>query len=453
MIRLAPASRLFFVMLALMPALSTPAMGSWMTAAPVIIEDPVTVEGVGRAESAKEARKQAIVAALRKVVGEYVDAEMLISNDQVVSDTILSFTNASGVKSEQVGEPRLIGDEFEIVMRVTVTPTPLVAKVKASLSTSTGFDGAALAAEISQAGDNLEAKKEVFRKAMSGLPYDILEISLLNAEGEPLQGIDRKLLFTDRSGTQRLAFLVRIGFNRDAWKRTRKSLDTLFRAAAASSTENAWTIDSWSPGKLSIPYLDVPMKARPRELSWDWTKNPRPNGVPRECIPVLLQSASLGPGGRELRFDLHWLDHRLISAPPLVYHSGGPVFPAPTLQVDLVDSDGDTIEGKTIRLGGEDDDVFFIRLIRERENADVADYAMIYEDSLERRLSPLAMRPFVMGYDDPDRGYLFIGPRLWTQGHPQRLDAEAMIIPVPIPISDALEDAAEARVTLIPPQP
>ncbi len=171
-------------------------------------DGPVTVEATGRGESPKEARKEAIVAALRQIVGEYVEADVVIANDEVVKNEILSFSNAGGVKSEQVGQPRFVeGDLVEVTMRVTIDPKPLVARVKGVAKAGARLDGAALAAEIAAAKDDYEAKKRVLDKAFANLPASIMTVKVLDADGSPSEGLDRRLVDRE-AGPGRVALNV-----------------------------------------------------------------------------------------------------------------------------------------------------------------------------------------------------------------------------------------------------
>lgn len=134
--RVAPFARLGAIVLSLLlslPAAAQPAR-------------PVTVEATGRGGNAREARQDAIVAALRQIVGEYIEADVQLADEEVVRNEILSFSNAAGVQSEQIGEPRLVGDEVEVTMKVTVEPRPLVERVRGAAKAGACLDGAALAA-------------------------------------------------------------------------------------------------------------------------------------------------------------------------------------------------------------------------------------------------------------------------------------------------------------------
>jgi hypothetical protein len=206
---------------------------------------PVTQEATGRGASAAEARKEAIVAALRKIVGEYVEADVQLADDEVVKNEILSFSNAGGVKSEQVGEPRMVGDEVEITMRVTVEPKPLVARVKGAAKAGARLDGPALAAEIAAAKDDYEAKKRVLDKAFANLPDAFMTIRIVDSEGKDTTGIDRKLVTVDKkTGEATITIPVVLGFDLAVWKNNvYPALDEVLTAAAKRKIVDGLILD------------------------------------------------------------------------------------------------------------------------------------------------------------------------------------------------------------------
>ena len=228
------------------------AVGERVVASPQ--DGPVTVEATGRGESPKEARKEAIVAALRQIVGEYVEADVVIANDEVVKNEILSFSNAGGVKSEQVGQPRFVeGDLVEVTMRVTVEPKPLVARVKGAAKAGARLDGAALAAEIAAAKDDYEAKKRVLDKAFANLPASIMTVKVLDADGSPSEGLDRRLVDREAGpGRVALNVPVRLAFDETAWNDSvRRSLGQVLEAASDRASQSSLTLRGTSAVALS----------------------------------------------------------------------------------------------------------------------------------------------------------------------------------------------------------
>ncbi len=85
----------------------------------------ITVESRGSGESRLEARKDAIVNALRKAVGEYVESEIIIENEDIVTDSIMAFSNAESIVSSVV-DSGFEGDDIWMICKVTIEPAKLI---------------------------------------------------------------------------------------------------------------------------------------------------------------------------------------------------------------------------------------------------------------------------------------------------------------------------------------
>ena len=317
-------------------------------------DGPVTVEATGRGESLREARKEAIAAALRKVVGEYVEADVVIANDEVVKNEILSFSNAGGVKSEQVGDPEFVGEEVEVTMRVTVDPKPLVARVKGAAKAGAKLDGAALAAEIAAAKDDYEATRKVVQKVFAELPDAFMTIRIVDREGNDTAGFDRSLVQRDRlNGVASVTIPIVLGFDRERWRdNVRPALDQVLEAAADRTIRGVGTWvhdpDDWGQGRFK--FSSAPIKAM------KWRTSPLQSGRPSNGdVMLCLERDDLGRG-RQVTFDGYLLPSDLIPCCSPVQFAGGRTsmvfagLPARVLQVRLLDGEGGVIDGMDLPL-------------------------------------------------------------------------------------------------------
>jgi len=307
---------------------------------------PVTVEATARGPSAAEARKAAIVAALRKVVGEYVEADVVIANDEVVKDEILSFSNAGGVESEQVGEPKLVGDEVEVTMRVTVEPKPLVARVKGAAKAGAKLDGAALAAEIAAAKDDYKAKTRVLEKAFAELPDAFMTIRIVDSEGNDTTGIDRELVEIDRgTGNATITIPIVLGFDKGVWRNVvHPALDQVLTAAADRKVVDGVVVrrKGTTQGRSS----------KGKKVSPDYTfgSPTMAADLERESFVALLRE-DLGRG-RQLNYDAYIFDD--FDQLPLTVDSGRRAvgaLPPRSLRIRLLDADGVALDGRDFVVG------------------------------------------------------------------------------------------------------
>ncbi len=146
---------------------------------------PITVEARGLGANPLEARKDAIANALRQVVGEYIEADTVIENEEIVTDTITAFTNSSDVKSE-VLERGFEGDSVFVICKVTIVPSQIVGKIRDAALSAVNIDGEALAAELEANHDNIQLQKDTLNNLFSGLAPRLLVARLVDRSGNPI---------------------------------------------------------------------------------------------------------------------------------------------------------------------------------------------------------------------------------------------------------------------------
>jgi len=73
----------------------------------------VVASGIGKTEDA--ALKQAFSNAVTQVVGTIVDAETMVQNDKIISEQILTYSNAIVTKYAPVGKPVTAGGFVAVV--------------------------------------------------------------------------------------------------------------------------------------------------------------------------------------------------------------------------------------------------------------------------------------------------------------------------------------------------
>ncbi len=142
------------------------------------------VEGVGA--SLVEAKTDAVLTALRLIVGEFVRTEVKITGD-TAEELIIAFSTADGVKSEQVGDPSFTNEgQVRVKMRVSVKPRQLVEMFEKEAQSAVFIDGETLAAEVAAARMNLQAQQTLLRKLFTDLPVKLLVARLVDRDGKPI---------------------------------------------------------------------------------------------------------------------------------------------------------------------------------------------------------------------------------------------------------------------------
>ncbi len=181
----------------------------------------VVVTGRGATESS--ARREAVAAGTRQLVGEFIEAEVEVEGDRVVSERVRGFSSAPGISSRQVGEARQLSTgEFEVTMIVEIDPNQ-----DRRRSGATGIDsvaslqvqGAAMAAELEVLREDRRVRDEIVRDRAPRSPASAMQAILVDSSGRPRVSVARDEIVRLGPTRVEVPILVEIGFDRARWHR------------------------------------------------------------------------------------------------------------------------------------------------------------------------------------------------------------------------------------------
>lgn len=146
-----------------------------------------TVEATGVGKTVEDAEKNALINAVQKVVGAYVDAEILVKNEDIIHDQILSASSGFITSLEVKIKPhkRRTDDLFETTIKAVVQKGKVaehLRKTKIPLIVAS-VDGNELWAEAVTGGKKVEDGRKLLAKYFSEMPANFLKARLLNAKG------------------------------------------------------------------------------------------------------------------------------------------------------------------------------------------------------------------------------------------------------------------------------
>lgn len=169
----------------------------------------VEVEGFG--PDVEAARKAAIAQAVAAVVGELVDKETLVENQELVQNQILTYSNGYVEKMEVLSTRKNRDGLVAIRIRADVRRSALRQKITEVIATSADADGTSLFAEMLSRQNSIEDAEKMFAKVFAGHREDrLLEAGVvLRADGKPDVELD------PNSGN--VTITVRLDLNRNAW--------------------------------------------------------------------------------------------------------------------------------------------------------------------------------------------------------------------------------------------
>ena len=148
------------------------------------------VNGFGDSKSTAE--KDALRAAVRKVVGELVDAETFVENDEIISEKILTASNGFVSSYEIVEGPfRRKDGTIRVKIRATVEREKLEPKVRAATSSATAVSGDGLFAELLTRQESIAGTGELLQHLFEDVPGSLLVAGLCTTDsGKPAVRLD-----------------------------------------------------------------------------------------------------------------------------------------------------------------------------------------------------------------------------------------------------------------------
>ena len=158
-------------------------------------EREVVVTGMGRSEN--EAKLQAYRNGIRTVIGSMVLSEVLVENETLIRDQVLSHSDGFVTKASQVGGIRNLGNGLlEVTMRVTVKSRQLQQKLQAEKITVTAVDGQSLFAQKVTQDEVKKDAAAILAEKVANLPAGVLvaEADITNSQQESSPGMVRLTL-------------------------------------------------------------------------------------------------------------------------------------------------------------------------------------------------------------------------------------------------------------------
>ena len=183
-------------LLALLAALLLPMLASAQSSGKLSFGKPkaksaesaalVTVQAKGQGETVEAAKKDAARNAIKKAVGELVDAKTLVENDELVEDKILTLSNAM-IEKADYGEAKSVGDGlFEVPVTAVVKKGQLNKKLEDIGIAKGAVKGDSLAATLFTGKERIANAEKFFAERLKDFPKNVMEAEVLKKEdGSP----------------------------------------------------------------------------------------------------------------------------------------------------------------------------------------------------------------------------------------------------------------------------
>lgn len=196
----------------------------------------VTAKGSG--DTVAEAKKDAGRNAIQLVVGELLDAETLVENDELVKDRILTYSGAYLEDIEIIGEPIQSRSSglVEVTVKATVQKTQLERKLKAENVTTKKVKGGKLFAQVTSKAQESEDATAMAETAFKDVPGCFWKVEMLTgADGSPA-------IKADANGN--VVASVRVSFDEAAYRSWVKRVMAILDRIADDKTDETIEVES-----------------------------------------------------------------------------------------------------------------------------------------------------------------------------------------------------------------
>ena len=210
------------------------------------------VEATGHGANADEAFKQAVVDAVRQVVGTLVSAENVISNERVIKDEVLTLSN--GFVEKVLTQTKYKQDDgtWQVKLKCIIRKGQLYGNLQKANIPTIRFDGVSLFADVVSQIDHQESSVKMIANAFRSVTSDLVSATMVEEKPKIVERNDK---YTDVTITWRASVDIDSFF-----KNCAPALDAALSSAATSKSRKPMSVsvkDTKNSGvMLATCYVD-----------------------------------------------------------------------------------------------------------------------------------------------------------------------------------------------------
>ena len=229
----------------------------------------VTVTGYGTDPATAE--KSAIQKAVRKALGEFVDAETITNNDEIIKDQVLTYSDGFVASKKILSGPEKDPDLglFVLTIEANVIRNKLIQRLRESKITVSGISGDDLWTQAISKVANVQDGRALLDKFLNEelLPERLLvaEVVSEDSSGNLLRGNTAQPSHEPDydSGTSELTFFVEIKYDLDAYyKKVMPRMSALLKKICRKEIASGITISPMSTSSIN-PKMNVHLTNSP----------------------------------------------------------------------------------------------------------------------------------------------------------------------------------------------
>ena len=186
-------------------------------------DETQTVLSTGTGDTIDSAKKDAYREAVQQVVGQLVDSDILVENDNLVNDRILTYSAAYVEGAEVIGNPERTADGlFRVRIRARVRKTALEQKVREIKPATAEVSGEDIYARLVSSADQHEDGSDMIADLFDNVRAKLVKV-------ETVAGRNGKDPIDIDPATKELFVNVRVSIDKDAYRRFLKDVAAKLR--------------------------------------------------------------------------------------------------------------------------------------------------------------------------------------------------------------------------------
>jgi len=138
-------------------------------------QSEITVIASGTGADEKAALKQAFSNAVTQAVGMVVDSGTVVKDDQIITDEILTASNAIITRYDPIGKPTIAQGLVTVKIRAVVERKELADRLLAAKVTSARVEGKDMFAQVVTELQNEQDAALVVRRVFEGFPTNVMK--------------------------------------------------------------------------------------------------------------------------------------------------------------------------------------------------------------------------------------------------------------------------------------
>lgn len=246
------------------------------------------IEAAGEGATEDETFRQAVVDAVRQVVGTLVSAENVVSNEKVIKDQVLTLSNGFVEKIIKRERRKLASGTWEVKLRCLVRKGQVYDKLREANVPTVRFDGVSVFADVVSQLDHQKSSVGLILKGLETISPALVTAVMLEEKPKIIERSDK---YTDVEITWRASVDLDAFFTKCT-----PALDVAFSGAATATSKKPIFVPVKSANESGTGYRPISVYNRPSTSASDFNlpKEGRFDFSSIAAVPVAREKSKWG---------------------------------------------------------------------------------------------------------------------------------------------------------------